>query len=406
MKNLLFISIAFPPKSDPECLQTAKYFKYLVQSKNLSISVLTSKSPTLFMPVDDQLKKYVKRYKEIIEIPIYENKYFSYLVRKLGFNLMDKPDSKFTFFRQWKKVLNRLSVKPDIIYSRSFPLSSALMALKIKKKLNVPWMMHLSDPWADSPLHNYSPKVLQWHNSMEKKCMEEANLISFTSEKTLEFYREKYPILVDKFVVLPNVYDEEDAINTLWKWNNKLRIIYTGGLINDRSPQALFNALEMLKRKHSTVLDKVEFIFAGQMDRKNVRLFEKNTYVCVKHIGLLSYQNALKLQQEANMLLLIDNPIENQKHAMFFPSKLLDYMLAKKRILAITSKGSSTYEVLKNSLSECISHSNTEGIAQAIINAVEAYKSKEYYYFNTNYLDEKYSAAYNSQQLEKLIGGL
>ena len=38
MKNVLFVSIAFPPKNDPECLQTAKYFKYLVDTQKVNIN--------------------------------------------------------------------------------------------------------------------------------------------------------------------------------------------------------------------------------------------------------------------------------------------------------------------------------------------------------------------------------
>lgn len=406
MKNLLLVSIAFPPKNDPECLQTAKYFKYLAQCNNLHISILTSKNPTLFMPVDPVLAKYVKGFKEIIEIPIYENKYVSYLIRKVGLNIMDKPDSKFTFHLQWKKASKKLSDKPDVIYSRSFPLSSALMAFKLKKALSRPWIMHLSDPWADSPLHDYIPKLLRWHNKMERLCIESADIISLTSEKALTFYKEKYPALKDKFMLFPNVYDEEDLVAKEWKFGDKLKIVYTGGLINDRSPQALFAAIDLLLKRNPECLEKVEFIFSGQMDRKNKQIFENKNYSFVKHIGHISYTDSLALQQTACMLLIIDNPLDNPKRAMFFPSKLLDYMLAQKRILAITSRNSSTYDVIQNSLSDCLTHNDTKGIANAIMNAVCAFENRNYNYFKTEYLDKSYSAAYNAQKLERLIYGL
>lgn len=406
MKNLLFVSIAFPPKSDPECLQTAKYFKYLVQSENLSISVLTSKSPTLFMPVDHQLKKYVKGYREIIEIPLYENKFISYLLRKIGLGIVDKPDSKLTFHLQWKRSIKKLSTQPDVIYSRSFPLSSALMALKIKKELNKPWIMHLSDPWADSPLHQYSAELLKWHNKMESVCMQNADVISLTSEKALVFYQEKYPLLKHKFQLFPNVFDEEDIDNKEWVFGNKLTIVYTGGLINGRSPEALFAAIDLLLAKDPLCFEKVEFIFAGQMDRKNKKIFEKGAYSFVKHVGAISYSAALELQKTACMLLLIDNPIVNPKYAMFFPSKLLDYMTAKKRILAITSINSSTFEVLQNSSADCITHDDISSISISIMDAIHAFENKNYSYFKLEYIDKNYSAAYNAKKLEKIIYSL
>ena len=57
MKTLL-ISIAFPPKCDPESLQVAKYCKYLKNEKEIQLEVITSKDPTLFMETDAALQMY------------------------------------------------------------------------------------------------------------------------------------------------------------------------------------------------------------------------------------------------------------------------------------------------------------------------------------------------------------
>ena len=50
--NIVFCSIAFPPKNDPESLQAGKYYKGLSRFEDLSIQILTSSNPTLFMPYD------------------------------------------------------------------------------------------------------------------------------------------------------------------------------------------------------------------------------------------------------------------------------------------------------------------------------------------------------------------
>ena len=71
--NILFVSIAFPPKNDPECIQSGRFFKYLSREKDFDIDVVTSKDPTLFMPVDDSLKPLDRGYRQKIAIPIFEN---------------------------------------------------------------------------------------------------------------------------------------------------------------------------------------------------------------------------------------------------------------------------------------------------------------------------------------------
>lgn len=148
--KVLLISIAFPPKRDPESLQVARYCKYLNVINNLDLGVITSKTPTLFMEEDETLIHYTNGIKIIKELRIYENKYLNFIIRKINPSWMLYPDSKFSFWWQYKNVLSHVKEKPDILYSRSYPISSTLLALELKKKINVPWILHLSDrsaPW-------------------------------------------------------------------------------------------------------------------------------------------------------------------------------------------------------------------------------------------------------------------
>src|SRR5690349_9451643 len=101
--NVLFVSIAFPPKNDPECLQTARFFKYLSQENDLQFDVVTSRMPTLFMPADDSLKSLDVGYRSKVEVPIYESKLTNFILRKVGLGDLMFPDSKMTFHWQWKR---------------------------------------------------------------------------------------------------------------------------------------------------------------------------------------------------------------------------------------------------------------------------------------------------------------
>ncbi|MCI5161651.1 MAG: hypothetical protein D3917_06435, partial [Candidatus Electrothrix sp. AX5] len=237
--KLLYVSIAFPPKWDSEGLQVAKYFKYLKRNDKLSISVVTSKNPTLNMPIDETLKEYSDGYQQLIEIPIFENKYINYAIRNIYPQALQKPDSKFSFIWGWKKVVKQLKKSPDIIYSRSFPLSSAIMALKLKKYYNVPWIFHMSDPWVDNHIDKRHPEVMAWNKDMELTCFEEADRVTVTSLETQAFYQKKYPQLSEKIMVHYNVYDRETFLANPYKIEGKLTFVCTGGLTVNRSPVPL-----------------------------------------------------------------------------------------------------------------------------------------------------------------------
>ena len=203
---VLFVSIAFPPKSDSEGLQVAKYLKYLSKDQDLCIDVITSRDKTLFMSIDENLRKYSSGCRQIIKIPFFENKYLNFIQRKINLSKLNYPDSKHRFHKNWEKAINQISNKPDVIYSRSFPLSSAIMALNIQRELQVPWVLHLSDPWTMNPIHKLGD-AKEWNENMERKCFQNATVISFTSKATVDNYSIKYPEYSSKMIISSNVFE-------------------------------------------------------------------------------------------------------------------------------------------------------------------------------------------------------
>jgi glycosyltransferase involved in cell wall biosynthesis len=400
--NLLFVSIAFPPKNDPECLQTAKYYKYLSKQLN-SIEVITSKNPTLNMPVDISLNKYLNAASVIHYIKLFETKISNYFFRKIKLSFLSKPDAKFSFHLQYRKALSQLNKKPDVLYSRSFPLSSTMMAYKIRQQTNIPWVLHLSDPWTLSPLHHYTEQEKKYNEAWEKKCFEAASKICFTSESTIAVYKNKYPQWDQKFEYSPNVYDPDDFVTKPLIQTGKLKIVYTGGLTQERGPQYILDPLKSLFDKDPTIIDYLEVIFAGDMDRANKAIFHTYELPFVKHIGQLPYTEAIALQRQAHLLFVIDNPITKPEFAMFFPSKLLDYMMAQRRIFAITTSNSSTYKFLEKLHYQSFNHSETEKTADYIRFCLQQWKDKSYDYFLQPELLEEFSAETQAKKLVSLF---
>src|SRR5262245_30549973 len=112
--KVLLVSIAFPPKRDPESLQTARYCKYLKNAENLELQVITSSSPTLFMEDDVTLEHYANGIKIFKKLDIYENKYFNFFLRRINPHWLLYPDSKFSFWWQHRRIASQLlSDKPD-----------------------------------------------------------------------------------------------------------------------------------------------------------------------------------------------------------------------------------------------------------------------------------------------------
>lgn len=404
--HVLLVSISFPPKNDPECLQTAKYFAYLRKNSDYLLTVVTSAIPTLFMPYDAQLEKYASGYDQRIDIPIYENKWINFLMRQFWPGGIDYPDSKFTFHWQKKRVLKSLHTKPNVIYSRSYPLSSALMAYKLATHFNIPWVMHLSDPWVDSPVKNYSKKQAVYHARWEQTCFERAAAIGLTSQHAVDFYKRKYPSFASKIHLFPNVYDPADFSNEKIDFSARLKITYTGGLAGDRSAKNFLQACQQLINEKPHLADQFEVIFAGPKDRKSQQVFTENKLANIQHLGELPYPKALELIKQAHVLLNIDLPIKDPHMAMFFASKLLDYFLAKRTILSLTSKGSASEKALEKVNATVLLLDDIEGMKSFIERAIQAYKAKDVAFFTLDAHTDAFSASANATRLAQVLANV
>jgi glycosyltransferase involved in cell wall biosynthesis len=399
--NVLFVSLAFPPKNDPECIQAGRYFKYLSKDVDMKIDVVTSSAPTLFMPVDEGLKKYDLGYRQKVEIRLFESKLLSFVLRKAGLHGLLFPDSKMTFHWQWRTAVDQLTTKPDIIYSRSNPMSSAMMAMKLKRHFNVPWVMHMSDPWAISPLGDMPDAVKEKSLSTEEEFLRLADRVTVTSSQTLDFYAARYPKYAAKFAVFPNVYDPDDVRDVKMGDSGKLRIVYTGGLTGKRNVLFMDQVLKAATLLDPERVEDVEFVFAGDMDRAN-RAFFRRAHPCIRHMGIVSHSEARALCESAHILMVVDNP-SNSEEAIFFPSKLLDYFLAKRKIWAVTPVKSVTRDVLQDANHVAFHHSEIGAMAAFLLDSVRRFKSGEFSRDPSIAIPKKFSAETNAQLLSILL---
>ena len=147
----------------------------------------------------------------------------------------------------------------------------------------------------------------------------------------------------------------------------------------------------------------MEVIFAGPLDAENRSIFEHTKSPVIKHLGNLSYRQALQLIRTADLLLTIDLPIANPAMAMFFPSKILDYFLAKRKIVALTTEGSATSAALQSTNACVLPYNGIEQIQQFIREALEEHRRHNTNFFTLEPIPEKYSAQVNADRLANLL---
>jgi len=315
--NVLVVSISAPPKSGPESIQVHKYLKYLAQK--VSIKVVTTKIENKgWNSIDESIIP--SKDIEFLRIQLYKSYFLQRVFQKLTKH--NYPDNFSKFHNKAPKIKNALSSKPDIIYSRAMPHSSSILALKLKKTFNVPWIIHLSDPWIGNPYKKYSAKELKYSIQQEKECFKFADKISLTSQITIDYYLNRYPEYKDKFILFPNVYDDQDISKKQpINFNGKFKLSHTGNFYGKRNPKLLLEVL--LKLNDKKLLDNVEITLAGHLDDNSINLIKNANLSQLKYVGYVSNSESIEIQNESDVLLVINKTFETIVDNCFLPSKVI-----------------------------------------------------------------------------------
>jgi Glycosyl transferase 4-like domain len=406
--NVLFVSIAFPPKSDPEALQAGRYFKYLARQPGIGVDVVTSRNPTLWMPTDETLRPYLGGVRQQIEIPIFEPRLLSVALGKLFPRYVMLPDLRQSFHWQWWRVVHALERQPDVVYCRAFPLSSVVMGRRLARHYRVPLVVHLSDPWTESAILNFSGLSLAYNRRMQARCFEEATAITLASPRMVDLYRARFPHLSGKFHLMPNVYDPDDVRPAARKpTTDKLRLVYTGSLQGGRSVRHFLRVLDWCAAKAPEELTHLSVELAGSLDSTERQLLATTPHKFVRHVGSLPLQAAQKMQREADVLLVFDTPLRPED-SVFFPSKLLDYLVTGVPIFALTSPGSMTRDIVTDRVGRCFDHEDVEAAGRHLLDLVASSNRSGAGVCGSAPMagDDRFSAAANADRLAALLRGL
>jgi len=398
--KLLLLTYAFSPLQAPESFLVAKSLSKIDDYK---IDVLTLDYEDLGVSIDNSLNHYIKEnFQKIFRIKPQSwisKKVFNYLRYASHF-----PDKFGIFNNLIFQKANEINVnKYQAIISWSQSHSIHLAALKIKKKFpQLPWIVHLSDPWADNPflVRYFGYKIIQ--KPLEKKVIKNADAINFTTNLTRLMVMKKYPKKwINKTYVTPHSYDLSLYYSSYKKNDGKLKICYFGNFYGPRNPINFLKAIEKIHSSDNNFFKDIIFQFIGKwVGNENWNIGDINLpKELVIYEKPISYSDSLKRMLNAEMLLILDAPFDL---SVFFPSKLVDYIGAKKPILAITPEGSCA-DIVRDIGGLVYSPDTLESIQNGIIAAISSLRiGKPLGKFN-NINTTKFSNEFVSKQYHLLI---
>jgi hypothetical protein len=390
--RILLVSVEAPPANNAEALQVGKVLQALRQQPDLVLDVVTADtiagSPTTLEAILSTTT--ASHPSQVVQIRCRLPRWQRALIRVLLPWLPHRPDWWFRFSWGWRQAAAQLRHRPNLIYSRSFPLSSSLAAWHLARWCQVPWFLHLSDPWCESSLDRQRAHS-RWNRHWERQCLYHAARISFTSPITLRRYQRRFPDLQDRMVLDPNTYGAADINVAPWTPSQRFRLVHTGSFTLGRWPTSLFRALQVLPADHPLFSD-LEWIHAGPIDQHTEQLFASaGPWLTV--LGLISPAEALTLQRTADLLLVVDYDFRAAEDAQFLASKLTDYLAVRRPVLVVTNENSASWQFVQDQrIGTAVAHQEVETISQALLHYWQAWKQRQRSCFELPLPSPNYSA--------------
>jgi glycosyltransferase involved in cell wall biosynthesis len=256
----------------------------------------------------------------------------------------------------WAVAAGRRILKtdpPEVIYSTSPHATAHLVALALVRGSGARWVADFRDPWYEQPPEPGTPwltHVAARH--LERRVIRMADRIVASTARLRDALAARYRgERQDKFVVIPNGYDEEDfaALPAGSASGDHFLILHAGSINSGfRDPRPLFLAIREAVQAGALDPTRVRLRFLGGGpfgNSREIRQTLERTGLAgqTEFLPRVSYEESLRELTRATVLLLLQASPDTVD---LVPAKLFEYLRAGRPVLAVVKEGA-TAEVIK-----------------------------------------------------------
>ncbi len=421
MQKVLVITYYWPPAGGPGVQRWLKFVKYL-RDFDIEPVVYVPENPTY--PIQDaSLVSEIPEGITILKHPIFEpygwagllsrkktKRISSGIIHTKNQSSLEKlmlwvrgnlfiPDARKYWVKPSAKFLSKVITEQgiDTIITTGPPHSVHLIGQQLKQKYQLRWLADFRDPWTSIGYHKklkLTSSSQNKHKLLENQVLHEADTIIVTSETTKKEFAglTKQPI-----TVITNGYDVDYKGDTTL--DKKFSISHIGSLLSGRNPSNLWQVLAEIAHDNKQFRDAFELQLVGVVSEDVLdNMFGHGLQPYIKQIDYLSHSDALKFQQQAQVLLLVE--INSHETEGIIPGKLFEYMAAQRPILGVGPKNWEVSRIIQETQSgQVFNYEDRLALKTLILEWFERYQSANLVVNSTNV--EQYSRRELTRKLAK-----
>lgn len=234
-----------------------------------------------------------------------------------------------------------------LVLSSAPPNSVLLAGALAAKRLRVPHIADLRDPWTDSILTDPQHRIDSlMQRPLESWVVRSAAGVTSAGATVARALAQRYPQVRRQIHVVRNGYDGQ-AAPAGTETGGRLSILFAGELYLGRNPFPLLDALETIMGRPEIDASRIRLTFMGRTERYgNQSLAEWIAGKrCASVVRLLPYLPAQAVAEEVSQATVLLNLAQQQPFSV--PAKTYEHLISGRENLLICENESETAELVK-----------------------------------------------------------
>jgi glycosyltransferase involved in cell wall biosynthesis len=280
----------------------------------------------------------------------------------------------------------------DLILANLIPYETAFAAAELSRKLGIPWVADLEDPWALDEMR-VAPTAINHRvdRARMRRGLATASGIIMNCREAADRLRAEMPDLGRVVAGIPHGFSADDfAAEAPERTDGAFRIVHTGALhtqlgrdhrrtararrllggtsldvdILTRSHVHLLEAIDRLADAEPALAGRIELHLAGHLTGADRELIEGRDRVHT--YGQLSHPETIALARSADLLFVPMHDLPQGSRAGIVPCKTYEYLAAERPILAAVPDGDARDLLSRFERASVVRPADSAGMAAAI----------------------------------------